>query len=783
MTDRPPSHLRRIGALGAGALLLPTAALAFAPSAAAQEPTVVYEADFDDGDLNGWTERGAVTLSVEDGSLLTTDRGDTWQGPALDVTDIIAPGGTYEIELDARLADGSPGDALTVTIESTTDGESSYDSIAFEAAASTDWNTYGGEYSTGGADSLTLYVESPVVEDSYYIDNVVITELDPPGVEQDIPNLKDELGDHFPIGAAVDGRDIVDPSAELLNKHFNSITAENHMKPESIQPTEGEFDWTESDELVDYAEANGMRVWGHVLIWHSQTPDWWFEYPEDHENAGEPLGSSDEDRDIMIRRMEDHIGAIAERYGDSIWAWDVVNEVISDNNDEVHRNSRWYQIFEGTDYVNQAFEIARAEFDAVGATDVQLYINDYNTENPGKRDNMYNLVEDLLADGVPVDGVGHQTHVNLNTSLDQIEDSIVKFDQLGLSQVITELDVVIGAPTEDEEFPELEDRLIEQGHYFRDLFDMFRDHSDKIDTVTAWGLHDGRTWQRTRETPRPLESPLIFDDQLQSKWAYWGIVDPSELPELPDTEEPDYARVQVPRADTAPVIDGEADEVWDTASEVTTEVHVEGSEDGAKAQVSLLWDEGSFYALFAVADPVLDDASANAWEQDSVELFLNPGNTRTGGYDESDGQYRVNYENVVSVGANGPDAGEITSATSQVDGGYLVEVSIELASEFAEVGVEQGLELQVNDAADGERTAVHTWYDPTGQSWNTNADWGIAELVEDLDGAGDGSGGGKLPATGLGLTGGIAAAAALAIAGAIALWLVRRRRMAADWGE
>ncbi|GAB3647554.1 hypothetical protein GCM10028833_11540 [Glycomyces tarimensis] len=766
--------------------MLPAAAIAQATPASAQDATVVYSADFADGEVGAWSPRGPVTLSVDDGALLTTGRESDWNGPALDVSDYIAPGGTYEISLLGRFADGSAGEQLTLTVQRETADGTEYDSVVYQAAVGAEWTELSGEYSIAApAESLTLYVESPTPDASYLIDDVLITELAPPGIEHDIPSLKDVLAEDFLIGAAIDSRDIVGASGELLNKHFNSISAENHMKPDAIQPTEGEFTWGEADQLVEYAEAGDMRIWGHTFLWHTgQTPEWWFQYPEGHPNAGEPVGNSEEDRQLMRERLAAHIGAIADRYGERIWAWDVVNEVISDNNAEVYRQSRWFEIFDGPSYIADAFTIAREQFDEAGAADVQLFINDYGTENPGKRDNLYGLVEDMLADGVPVDGVGHQTHINLNTSLDQIEDSLVKFDQLGVLQAITELDVVIGAPVEGEEFPEYEARLIEQGHYYRDLFEVFREHADKIELVTMWGLHDGRTWQRSRETPRPLESPLLFDDQLQSKWAYWGIVDPSRLPDLPDQEEPEYARVQVPLADTAPVVDGETDDVWSSASAVTTDVHVEGSADGAKAEVSLLWDESAIYALFEVADPVLDDTSPNAWEQDSVEIFLNPGNTRSGGYGEYDGQYRVNFNNVVSVGANGPEAGEITSATALTEQGYRVEAAIALAPEFAEPGVEQGLELQVNDATDGARTAVHTWYDPTGQSWNTNANWGIAEFVEALGEApGGGGGDGKLPVTGLGLAGGIAAAAALAAAGATAMWLVRRRRIASHWGE
>ncbi|WP_158299949.1 endo-1,4-beta-xylanase [Glycomyces paridis] len=777
MNDRPRDRQRRLRTLAAGTGALLLASLAFAQPAAAQD--VVHTSDFEDGTVGAWAPRGPVTLAVEDGALLTTGRSADWHGPSFDLTGLVAPGGLYEIALKVRFADDSAGELLTATVQREDAAGTSYDSVVYQAPASTEWTELSGQYSIASpADALTFYVESPTVDASYLIDDFTVTELTPPGVEHDIPSLKDVLADDFRIGAAVDPRDLTGPSGELLGKHFNQITAENHMKPDAIQPTEGTFTFDAADELVDYAEANGMEVYGHTFLWHtSQVPEWWFQYPAGHPKAGEPLGDSDEDRQIMTDRLEAHIGALAEHYGDRIWAWDVVNEVISDNNAEVYRHSRWYEIFDGPDYVYEAFRIAREQFDAVGATDVKLYINDYGTENPGKRDNLYNLVEDMLAAGVPVDGVGHQTHINLNTSIDQVEQTLDKFAGLGVLQSVTELDIAIGAPGEGVEFPELEARLVEQGHYYRDLFAMYREHADQLESVTVWGLHDGRSWLRS-ET-RPLEAPLLFGDDLRSKWAYWGIVDPTRLPEVPDTETPEFARVQVPLADAAPAIDGEREAAWDEANTVATDVVIEGDESGAKADVSLMWDEGALYALFEVTDPQLDESSVNPWEQDSVELFLSPGNAREGGYGDADGQYRVSFTNAVSLGGNGPDSGELTSAAAVTDTGYRVEVALTLAEGQGVVGAEHGLELQVNDGTDGARTGVRTWYDPTGLSWNTNANWGIAELVEEVD---EGDGGGKLPTTGLGLTVAFAGAAVLALAGAATLVTVRRRRAAA-WGE
>jgi GH35 family endo-1,4-beta-xylanase len=731
MERQPRSRYRRLRAIaaGTGALVLP-AALAFGQPAAAQdEGTVVYSSTFEDGTVGDWAPRGPVTLAVENGALLTTGRTADWNGPSIDLTGLITPGGVYEISLDVRFAEGSTGTQLSATVQREAAGTTSYDSLVYQAAAGTEWTTLSGEYSiASAADALTFYVESPTVDASYLVDNFQVTEVTPPGVDPNIPSLKDVLAEEYRFGAAIDPRDLSGGTGDLLNKHFNQITAENHMKVEAIQPTEGAFNFSAADELVAHAEANGMEVYGHTFLWHSQTPDWWFTYPAGHPNAGEPLGNSAEDQQIMLDRLEAHIGAIAAHYGDRVWAWDVVNEVISDNAAEVYRNSRWFQIFQGPEYISHAFRIARAELDAVGATEVKLFINDYGTDNPAKRDNLYNLVSNMLADGVPVDGVGHQTHISLNTPLSNIESSIDKFAGLGVLQAVTELDVAIGAPVEGVEFPEYDARIVEQGHYYRDLFAMLA--TKDLESVTVWGLHDGRSWLRGFNGTRPLESPLPFDDNLQAKWAYWGIVDPTRLPEIPVEPEPEYARVQVPQAKDAPVIDGKKDRAWKKAATVATEVRVEGSADGATADVSLMWDENAVYALFEVTDPTLDESSANPWEEDSVEVFLNPGNTKEGGYGDADGQYRVSFNNVVTLGGNGPEAGAITSAAVATATGYRVEIAIALAEGQGAVGVEHGLDLQVNDATDGVRTAAHTWYDPTGQSWSTNKMWGIAELVK-----------------------------------------------------
>ena len=321
------------------------------------------------------------------------------------------------------------------------DGESTFQTLVSDTTVGPDaWVEFAGTYTpTGQADAIHLYAESASALVDFYLDDFVLSVDTPPDIEEDIPSLKDVLADDFPIGVAIDARETVGAPATLLTKHFNSITAENHMKPETIQPAEGEFDFGPGDELVEFAEANGVRVYGHTLVWHSQTPDWFFEDAD-----GNPLTNSPEHQQLLLDRMETHIRTVAAHYGDRIWAWDVVNEVIDESQADGMRRSQWYEIL-GPDYVAHAFRIAR---DAFGP-DVKLFINDYNTEFPAKREAMYQLVSRLLADGVPIDGIGHQLHVNLSRPISWVDDSIERFAELGLAQAVTELDVSVSESSQD----------------------------------------------------------------------------------------------------------------------------------------------------------------------------------------------------------------------------------------------------------------------------------------------------------------------------------------------
>jgi endo-1,4-beta-xylanase len=702
-----------IGALAVAAGLL------ISQPATAQDGDVLIHTDFSSGTTEGWFARGDVTLEVTpDEHLLIDGRTDTWTGAAHDITEHVQVGARYELSLRARLPEGSDPALLRTTVQRDAGGQSSYDSVVWNREV-TDaaWTDLTGTYATAGAaDALHFYIESDASLTPILIDDFTMTRLADPDIE-DLPELKDVLADHFVFGAAVENPEVVGKPSELLAKHFGQLTVGNQMKPDAIQPQEGVFDFSRADQIVEFAEAEGMQIWGHTLLWHNQTAPWWFE-----DQNGQPLTNSPEHQQLMIDRLEAHIGAIADHYGDRVWAWDVVNEVVDPGEADGLRHSRWYEIFDGPDYIAHAFRIAREAF----PDDVKLFINDYNTEFPDKRQAMYDLVESMLADGVPIEGVGHQAHVSLDRPVGLLADTIDAFAALPVLQTVTELDVSISR-SQSESLPTTPpERLIEQGWYYKELFDMLREKSDLLESVTVWGLYDAVSWLRTWPIDRPHEAPLIFDDYLQAKPAYWGIVDPDRLEPIPEL--PPAPRIDVPRAATPPEIDGEVDDVWSEAVTVTTETHVEGSADGAKADVSLLWTDGALYALLDVADPVLDESSPNVWEQDSIELFVNPGNTKHGAYGPRDGQYRVSYTGLESLNV-GAEAGELTSATVVTATGYRVEMRVALPDDH-EVGAVIGFDAQVNDATGGVRTAAHTWHDASGGSWQSTRGWGEAALVE-----------------------------------------------------
>lgn len=348
-----------------------------------------------------------------------------------------------------------------------------------------------------------------------------------PSIQQDIPSVAEVYADYFPIGAAIEPNQTEGLVAELLKKHVNMIVAENAMKPSSLQPSEGNFNWGPADRLVKFAKENGMELRFHTLVWHNQVPGWFFVDADGKKMVDETDSARREaNKKLLLERLDTHVRTIVERYKDDIKWWDVVNEVIEPGDPDGIRNSEWYKIT-GTDFIETAFRAAR---DA-GGLDIKLYINDYGTDDPVKSRIMYDLVAAMLDKGVPIDGVGHQTHISVAwPPAIRIIESMKKFAELGLDNQITELDMSLYAWNDRSNYgADIPEKVLnKQGEIYRDLFEALKEQKDIISGVVFWGIADNHTWLSGFPITR-TEGPLLFDKQMQAKPAYWGVVDPSKL--------------------------------------------------------------------------------------------------------------------------------------------------------------------------------------------------------------------------------------------------------------
>ena len=242
-------------------------------------------------------------------------------------------------------------------------------------------------------------------------------------------SLKSEFSEKFLIGTALNRSQIMgedEKTLEIVKKHFNTITPENDLKWEKIHPELEKYDFEAPDKYVEFGKANNMFTIGHVLVWHSQTPDWVFE-----DSEGKLT-----DKETLLKRMKDHIFAVAGRYKDQIDGWDVVNEAIEDNGD--FRKSHWYNII-GEEFIEKAFIWANE-----AAPNCELYYNDYNMWEPGKVERVVKLVKSLQEKGIKIDGIGVQGHWGLDYPEIEVADAALNsFSELGINIVITELDMMV----------------------------------------------------------------------------------------------------------------------------------------------------------------------------------------------------------------------------------------------------------------------------------------------------------------------------------------------------
>ncbi|WP_433618301.1 endo-1,4-beta-xylanase [Paenibacillus cellulositrophicus] len=682
------------------------------------------------------TPDGAYALKVE-------GRTATWHGPSLRVEKYVDKGAEYKISAWVKLI--SPASSqIQLSTQIGSGGSANYVTLAPKTISTDDgWVQFEGtyRYNSVGGEYLTLYVESSSnAEASFYIDDISFekTGSKPVEIQKDLVPIKDAYQNDFLIGNAISAEDLEGVRLELLTMHHNVATAGNAMKPDALQPTKGSFTFTAADAMADKVRAAGMQMHGHVLVWHQQSPAW-MNTAQDAQGNTVPLS-----REEALDNLRTHIRTVMEHFGDKVISWDVVNEAMNDNPpnpadwEASLRTSPWYNAI-GPDYVEQAFLAAREVLDDHPDWDIKLYYNDYNEDNQNKAQAIYNMVKamnDRYAEAHPgkklVDGVGMQGHYNVNTNPENVKLSLEKFISLGVEVSISELDVQAGSNYE------LPEKLANaQGYLYAQLMKIFKDHAADISRVTFWGMDDGTSW-------RASSNPLLFDKNLQAKPAYYGVIDPDKF----ITEHPPESgnANQSTAAYGTPVIDGTVDAVWNQAAAMPVNRY-QMAWQGATGTAKALWDDHNLYVLIQVSDAQLDKSSTNAWEQDSVEVFLDENNAKTTFYQDDDGQFRINFDNETSF--NPPKIADgFESATKAAGTNYTVEMKIPLKTVTPANQLKLGFDAQVNDAKDGARQSVAAWNDTTGNGYQDPSVFGVLTLTGKPanpgdNGSGNESGGGN----------------------------------------
>lgn len=376
--------------------------------------------------------------------------------------------------------------------------------------------------------------------------------------------LKSALEGKFLIGAAINEqeiRGISEQADSVLLRHFNAISPENCLKSGEVLPVYGgEYNWDLADAYVEFGQAHNLWTLGHCLVWHSQLTQG---FCTDEE--GNLV-----DEETLKARMKDHITTIVTRYKGKIDGWDVVNEAIME--DGSYRNSQFYQIM-GEEFIPWAFQCAH-EADP----DVELYYNDYNMHEPGKRETVVRLIRTLKERGLRIDAVGMQSHVGMDyPDFDEYRASMEAYIAEGVQVAITEWDMsALPAITHSADVSQ------DMGNIFRKLFrprpgmipgqmpemseeekaefdaaiaefdakfnpykeglpeeisaewnarmkqymDLYLEHADNISRVTAWGITDATSWKNGFMSPIPrTDYPLLFGRDYQAKPFVQELID------------------------------------------------------------------------------------------------------------------------------------------------------------------------------------------------------------------------------------------------------------------
>lgn len=370
--------------------------------------------------------------------------------------------------------------------------------------------------------------------DVWYIDHIVISQVgDPqpiPTWDLTIPSLAGTYESDFLFGNVIEPNQLNAKTTDMYKSYYNVVTAENAMKPASLSTEKGVYNFSGADSIVTWAQQNGIKIHGHTLAWHSQSPNWLYKNTD-----GTPLTRSE-----ARQNLQDYITAVAGHFAGKVISWDVVNEAldggalpITDWKAVTRKSSPWYIAYangadtangeSGADYIYDAFVFARQT-----DPNATLYYNDYNETDAWKREAIAQMAEDLNAKWLNdlrntdksrklIEGVGMQSHYFTDSfDVSQVEASIQRFIQAGLTISVTELDVCYGAYGKT---PPALDQT-KQATYYAQLFEIYKAYAEHIQRITVWGKADSQSWRNTY-------SPVLFDGMFAPKQAYYAVIDPA----------------------------------------------------------------------------------------------------------------------------------------------------------------------------------------------------------------------------------------------------------------
>ncbi len=521
-------------------------AYVFAESTDENSGDIIVSEDFE-SDSNGFTSRqnqSNVEIVNNDGTahggnsyLLCTNRTKSWHGPQFDIGEILNAGSEYIVSAWVKTQWYS---TVTLSMEYTDASGTAHYSNLKSYVSQGEWVEISDVRFTvpKNATGIYLYFESSDANVDISIDDFIIKSAPAYQIQDDIPSLKDVYSSYFKFGGALMSSELSnEATVNLVKKHYNSITFGNELKPENVldknaciamaeagDDTNPQVTIDAARELLDFCRDNDIPVRGHVLVWHSQTPDWFFK--ENYSDDGDFVS-----KEVMLKRMENYIKNLMElleqEYPDvNFYAWDVVNEIWLDDGSprtggtqaENSNYSGWVKIFGDNSFVDYAFEYAR-KYAPEGC---KLYYNDFNEYMPAKTTAIVEMATRLKEKGI-IDGIGMQSHLDVSfPSISTYEKALKAFSETGLDIQITELDATTSDTTEA--------GFETQAKYYSDIMDLAVKYSDSISAVVIWGTTDDKSW-------RAAKCPVLFNEDYTAKPCFYSIVD--GLEENPDvTTEP-----------------------------------------------------------------------------------------------------------------------------------------------------------------------------------------------------------------------------------------------------